>query len=219
MMGMFAPQAGLKAAQLVKQQQMMQPPEPSFFGEGGVGRNIAGFIGDALLQNVGRAPIFAPVMQARQQAMHEARLAEQKRQQDMQDWQAKEQWKIDNPGPPDDAFSRALIEGGIQPGTEQWGTLHKQRAENMANPVQMVQLPNGQYIPMRPNTIAPGGAPMQRPTPPEAAIKDLQKNPGTAHFFDEVFGPGASQKYLTPAPSYKAPVQQGGPTQPASGNF
>jgi hypothetical protein len=49
-----------------------------FFGQGGAGRAIAGSIGDALLQQSGMAPIYAPQMQF-QQAMA-ARQAEAERQ-------------------------------------------------------------------------------------------------------------------------------------------
>lgn len=42
-----------------------KPPEkkPAFFGEGGAGRNIAGHIGDALLQYSGMRPIYGPNQQ------------------------------------------------------------------------------------------------------------------------------------------------------------
>jgi hypothetical protein len=76
------------------------PAAPSsFFGAGGVGRGIAGSIGDFLLQRAGAAPIYAPAMQeqrilARQQAL---------RQQSLQDgrdtWLMEQKWKRENPEP------------------------------------------------------------------------------------------------------------------------
>jgi hypothetical protein len=49
-----------------------------FFGQGGAGRAIAGSIGDALLQQSGMAPIYAPQMQF-QQAMAARQAEEQRR--------------------------------------------------------------------------------------------------------------------------------------------
>jgi hypothetical protein len=48
----------------------LQPHEaagPSFFGQGGTGRHIAGSLGDALMQMGGLQPTYAPAMQYRQQ--------------------------------------------------------------------------------------------------------------------------------------------------------
>jgi hypothetical protein len=60
-----------------------------FFGQGGAGRAIAGSIGDALLQQSGMAPIYAPQMQF-QQAMA-ARQAEEQRSRaaDLADYRTK----------------------------------------------------------------------------------------------------------------------------------
>jgi hypothetical protein len=40
--------------------------KPSFFGQGGTGRNMLGAVGDALLQRSGAQPIYSPMMQRRQ---------------------------------------------------------------------------------------------------------------------------------------------------------
>lgn len=73
--------------------------KPKFFGEGGAGRNIAGYIGDALLQMSGANPIYQPTMLQRQQ---EALLARQRQQQvqDQRDtWIAQQQYKAEHPEP------------------------------------------------------------------------------------------------------------------------
>lgn len=47
-------------------------PKPAgFFGEGGLGRILAGAIGDALLSNAGMQQVYAPAMQRRQQEQDE----------------------------------------------------------------------------------------------------------------------------------------------------
>ncbi len=43
-------------------EQMQQPKKPGFFGQGGVGRAIAGTIGDFLLQQSGMQPIYGPTV-------------------------------------------------------------------------------------------------------------------------------------------------------------
>lgn len=70
-----------------------------FFGQNGLGRNIAGSIGDFLLQREGAGPIYAP-MKARQDEMRMAEEQYQRRRQDtMADWQAQQKWERDNPKP------------------------------------------------------------------------------------------------------------------------
>lgn len=71
-------------------------PKQKFFGEGGVGRAIAGNIGDFLLQYSGMQPIYAPVMQQRQAAQQ----AEMQRQQGLADWVAKQEYEAANRPPP-----------------------------------------------------------------------------------------------------------------------
>lgn len=78
---------------------MGEQKKPGFLSQGGPGRAIAGTIGDFLLQYNNMAPIYAPQMQ-QQQAIAAQQAAEQrKRAMEMADWQAKEQWKRENPMP------------------------------------------------------------------------------------------------------------------------
>jgi len=74
-------------------EQMQQPKKPGFFGQGGVGRAIAGTIGDFLLQQSGMQPIYGPTVLQQRDAEESARMAQQQRMQrreDMQwEWQNK----------------------------------------------------------------------------------------------------------------------------------
>ncbi len=100
--GMFGKppqQASPQQAMPIGVQQMQQPAKPKFFGEGGVGRAIAGNIGDFLLQQSGMQPIYMPNMLQQRDMAERARMAEQKRMQDREDmqWEWQNKPKETNP--------------------------------------------------------------------------------------------------------------------------
>lgn len=70
-----------------------EQPKPKFFGEGGMGRNIAGSIGDALLQYGKMDSIFAPAMRERQKVAQ----AQQQQAAEYAQFVQKEQYKAANP--------------------------------------------------------------------------------------------------------------------------
>lgn len=74
-------------------------PKPGFFGRGGVGRNIAGNIGDALLQMSGMQPIYGPAMQQQRAGEMEEQRYQRRLRDEMAQWQAQKQWERDNPAP------------------------------------------------------------------------------------------------------------------------
>lgn len=79
--------------------QPMAPAKPKFFGEGGVGRAIAGNIGDFLLQYSGMNPIYQPAMQQRQAMAYDQQQRETQRRQGLEDWMARQEWERANPSP------------------------------------------------------------------------------------------------------------------------
>ena len=93
------PQLGPMGTTPFAQQPQAPAPAPSFFGQGGVGRGIAGAIGDYLLQSQHMQPIYAPAMQQRQHYAQQNRMAQQNRQDDNADWLAKQQWELAHPKP------------------------------------------------------------------------------------------------------------------------
>jgi hypothetical protein len=99
--GLFgsAPAMAPIAPDMTASQQPLAPAKPKFFGEGGVGRAIAGNIGDFLLQNSGMDPIYAPVMQQKQAMAYDQQRREADRVQGLQDWIAKQEWERNNPAP------------------------------------------------------------------------------------------------------------------------
>lgn len=66
-----------------------EPRKGGLFARGGIGRSIAGTIGDVLLQRGGLKPMYAPAMKAQ----HEALLAQQERENALADYESKK--KID----------------------------------------------------------------------------------------------------------------------------
>jgi len=69
----------------------VQAKKPGFFGEGGMGRYIAGAIGDALLQNADMQPIFAPMQRDKQRLASEQAQWGLRRQGELADYEQKQQ--------------------------------------------------------------------------------------------------------------------------------
>lgn len=75
--------------------------KPGFFGEGGLGRSIAGSIGDFLLQNSGMRPVFAPAMQERRQRQQQVADRQAAKLDAYEIWKAQQAYKIAHPDTPD----------------------------------------------------------------------------------------------------------------------
>lgn len=138
------------------------PQKPSFFGQGGTGRAIAGNIGDFLLQQAGASPIYAPAMQAQHQAALQQAQAEQQRQAGLIDWMAKEKWKRENPEPAnnDTANDYQLYAAKFGPeAADKW------LRDNMSKPkpVQITDPVTGEVKLFMYDPSQMGGAPVDRP--------------------------------------------------------
>lgn len=74
-------------------EQMGKPKKQSFFGQGGVGRMIAGTIGDFLMQNAGMQPVYGPTVLQQRDMQERIRMAQAQRMQAREDklweWQNK----------------------------------------------------------------------------------------------------------------------------------
>lgn len=182
----------------------LSPPmkKPSFFGEGGTGRNIAGYVGDALLRMGGGQSVYAPTMQRREDlaAAQQAELLKSAR--DFSGFVQKEEWKRANPEPqaaPTIARNAEWLDS-LEPG------LGKTYAQNYAQsggmPPQIVTVPGvGTFA------VPKTGAPAAPAGPPASAVDYLRQNPNMAAQFDAKYGQGAAARAM------------GGPTPPASGSF
>lgn len=114
-----------------------------FFKDGGLGRLLAGAIGDALLQNAGMAPVYAPMQRQRQQMAAEEAIWSRRRQAENEDWRARQDYEAAHR--PDDDFTRMIRAAGIDPASEQGKLLYNQRIQRqVAEPDVITTLPNGQ---------------------------------------------------------------------------
>jgi hypothetical protein len=109
-MGMFGSRANMSASQQVSRGGDGMDPKtarPTFFEQGGAGRPIAGYLGDALLNLSGNKPIYGPMV------------TEQRQQDSMlQRQMALAQWKMQNPEPTGTMQNVAAT--GVQPGTPEY---------------------------------------------------------------------------------------------------
>ena len=84
------------------------PQKPKFFGDGGVGRAIAGNIGDFLLQNAGMNPMYNPEMQHERAMQQRTQQAEQEREAGWQDFVRRKTYERENDTQAPTAMERNL---------------------------------------------------------------------------------------------------------------
>lgn len=75
------------------------PKKPGFFAEGGLGRMIAGGLGDVLAQQSGGQPVYMQNMLQQRALKQRQQMMQQQRANDWQDFQRQEQWKLDHQKP------------------------------------------------------------------------------------------------------------------------
>lgn len=144
----------------IPQQPNLPPMTPAipqqgggFFGQQGMGRYLAGAIGDALLQNAGMQPVFAPAQRDQRRAQLEDVQWSRRQQQERAD----KQWEWQNKPPADDQFTRALEASGIRPGDPKYADAMKRRVETLLNPMVPMQSTDAQgnpivtYVPRNPS--------------------------------------------------------------------
>lgn len=136
-------------------------PRAGMFGAGGVGRAIAGSIGDFLLQRAGAGPVYAPVMQQRQQAALEGEQYERRRNDQWDSWVQQQEWKRANPDAPQPTEFERLASSVYQPGTPEYTQLLTQYVTSRANPPYFFTDPTtGQVmsLPRNGGGVQPGAA-------------------------------------------------------------
>lgn len=109
--------------------------KPAFFGEGGTGRAMAGYLGDFLRESNGMRPIYQPEMQRRQQLAE----AQQQRQQDYAQAVRMQQMKLANPNN-DTINDYNYISQQLGPeAARRW-------LENKTDPIVSIPVPGGVYV-------------------------------------------------------------------------
>lgn len=177
--------------------------KPNFFGQGGMGRYLAGFIGDAL---TGR-PMFAQ-MQMLQQRQEQDRAAEDRqfaRQVQLADYTARTRAQYREPTELQQNYAWLQSQGRQKDAD----ALIARSVSEKPIPVQGFDDAGNQTLTfVYPSSLTPsrpaaqGGA-----QPPASAIDYLRKNPGLKAQFDQKYGAGSADRYL------------GGPTATPSGGF
>lgn len=117
------------------------PQKRSFFGQGGIGRLIAGSIGDALTQNAGMGTPFQDQQQLRQRQEYEDQLYQRRSADQWAQFVRQQQFRAENPQPTE--YERTLVAAGIVPGSKEHAELMRKRALNQSDPPHMVVGENG----------------------------------------------------------------------------
>lgn len=169
--------------------QIVPPAAPSlkgggFFGEGGAGRPIAGYIGDALLQMSGMKPIYQPLAQENYQRSLMAKQAAVNNSAEWQKWLMQQMYK--DAHPEQTADEKMLVASGLKPGTPEYQAAARDLVNRRSDPFITTSLPGGgfyggpqsQLIPILQGgsspaisapvgklTPIPGGAAPQAPAP------------------------------------------------------
>lgn len=161
------------------------PQHQNFFGQGGIGRSIAGSIGDALLQLGHMAPIYAPVRAAQtafergEQSYNARQQSELQRQMEMYKFQ------MDNPN---DEVTQLIRQMGIDPHSPQAAAYYGMALQQKTNPIQAIMVDDGQGgqtrqfyraptppLPQVVTGLPPGAVPLSLPvqggpTPPASGV-------------------------------------------------
>jgi hypothetical protein len=175
--GLTPGRLGLGLQNLLAVDQQPTPPaqsKPSFFQEGGMGRHLAGAIGDALLNYGGMQPVYAPMQQQqRQQAQEEAQWSRRQQAEDDQ-WVRREQFKLANPDP---SPMMRDVQAWQAMGPDQRAAYEQIRKAQMGDPDVTVSLPNGQFY-AGPRSglsaaLTGGMAPSETPTAPVGKLRPI----------------------------------------------
>ena len=140
----FMPQIAPETQGAIDQYAAMPQQEakkPGFFGQGGVGRAIAGYLGDALLRQADMAPIYTPSMMQQRQLEAMTQQAEAQRRAKFDDWRQQYDYERTNP--------KASTNDTVADYTFMTQTLGKDAADKWlarrGDPFINTTLPNGQF--------------------------------------------------------------------------
>lgn len=145
------------------------------FGSGVKWQQIAGILGDTLMNANGGGMPYTQMQMQRSQQDNLLKRMQAQRQAELQDQMALYDYKRANPEPVEDSFTRALSAAGIQRGSKEWQDMARKRAKMLTNPVQLV--PDG-YGGVRP--VQPYGEDDAPPTEPVGELRPYNGGPGSS---------------------------------------
>jgi hypothetical protein len=167
--------------------------KPHAFEPGGMGRNIIGGLGDALSTWSGGQATFAQGQMMRQKEAYARSEADRQRAAEFADWTHKQDYEAAHPKPenqPEIIDLARIVNDPQRPAYERAAA--KARMDAMNDPV--ITTPGGGMT-LR-STVASqlsGGA----SGPPPAAVDMLRKDPSLIPQFEQKYGPGSAQQYLS----------------------
>jgi hypothetical protein len=164
--------------------------KPKFFGKGGVGRGIAGTIGDFLMQQSGMAPVYGPAMQRQQEMEQRMQLYQQQRQDEYNDWVKRQQYEAENrqPAPNDTERDYEFIKSQLGEDSA------RSFLESKANPQQYMQVKDPATGELRIIPVPKGGGATAAGGPQPGMIRNGYRfkggNPNDPNAWEEMGGAG-----------------------------
>lgn len=181
---------------------------PSFFGQGGTGRTIAGMIGDALLSASGHQPIYAPMMQRQQEQSREEQRYENR-------LRLQQQMERNQPFHTADADGNVVQ---IDPGTGTSRILYHGAPHLTGIAAEIADLKNNGATPEQIQTFISNKVdPVRMAAQTDAASGQTTLTPYRSSQFGQPAA--APPRVLTTLPPGAVPVSDGGPTPSGSGTF
>jgi hypothetical protein len=114
---------------------VMPQKKPGFFSKGGGWIDALGAFGDAFSEN---GPVYAQQKAQRNRLMQEQQMAEQKRQQDRENFLFEESYKRANPMPRNDELANLMRNAGIDPEGPEAKAMYSAALTNKIYPERMV---------------------------------------------------------------------------------
>jgi hypothetical protein len=167
------------------------PPQGGgFMGKGGVGRGIAGTIGDFLLQRAHMAPVYAPAMQHQQDMEDRQQQFMREQQGSLDTWKKQQEYKRENPDPMSNDTERdyQLIRERLGDDAAQ------SYLRNKADPQQYMQVKDPSSGEIRIIPVPKGGGGQAAAGPVPGTVKGNYRfkggNPNDQNAWEEIGGAG-----------------------------
>ncbi len=168
------------------------PATPSFFGQGGSGRNLVGIFGDMLSVGTGHQATYAPAMAKRQEYQQELQKQQLQQNAELQRQQALAAFKVANPDPTEFQRDYSYL-GQLDP----TGGLQRNFATQKSDGPPTIGTIDGVTGLISRGSVGGGQSATPQPRAPSAAaINHLRANPTTKADFDEYYGPGLADAIL-----------------------